>query len=291
MTANSEIIPESELILNPDGSIYHLNLLPEDIGSTIILVGDPERVPKVSKYFDSIEIQKQRREFVTHTGWLNGKKFTVLSTGIGTDNIDIVLNELDALVNINLSTRQINPIKKSLKLVRIGTCGSLREDVLPDQMIVSTHGIGLDALLHYYGYNLYENESIEIDRLLNYNFLKTYIAPADANLLAAFRNVCFPGITVSCTGFYAPQGRFLRTNGISNDLILRLNQLPAIENEKVVNFEMETSAIYGLAHLMGHQALSVNAVIGNRIKHIFSKDPYQTIDKTIRTTLNILANM
>lgn len=291
MTGFTEIIPETELVLNADGSVYHLNLLPEDIGDIIILVGDPDRVDKVSRHFDEVRLRKQKREFITHTGHLGSHTISVISTGIGTDNIDIVINELDALANIDLKTRRVSPHKKALKLIRIGTCGSLRQDVLPDQIIVSSHAIGLDGLLHYYGYTGYTEYTQLVESQLNYPFIKPYVAAADAFLLNQFKDVFIPGITASCTGFFAPQGRMLRIGGVSGELIHRLNALPPLEGMYMANFEMETSAIFGLAQLMGHQALSINAVIGNRISHVFSKDPYATVEKTIRLSLETIRNM
>jgi uridine phosphorylase len=278
-------IPESELILNADGSIYHLNLRPEMLADTIIIVGDPDRVTEVSKYFDTIEFKVAKREFVTHTGYLNNKRLTVLSTGIGTDNIDIVFNELDACVNIDFQTRMPRSIKKSLEIIRIGTAGSLQKDLEVDQVVISSHGIGLDNLANYY---FLENEVEEIYLLEKFKkkvltsveAAVPYIAKGATSLMQKIDNGYQRGITLTCPGFYAPQGRQLRLAPRFPNLIQKASAFRYEEN-RITNFEMETSGIYALGSLLGHQCVSVSAIMANRIEHQFSKQPKKVIDHLI----------
>ena len=284
-------IPESELILNPDGSIYHLNLLPEELANTVITVGDPERVKKVSSHFDRIELKKEKREFHTHTGEYKGKRISVISTGIGTDNIDIVFNELDALVNINLKTREIKDSLTSLNIVRIGTSGCLDGEVPVDSTLLSRFGLGLDGLMGFYAYNYSEAETQLIKELnqKNSDFIhqlpvQAYFSEAGADLFGHFNEGdIFSGITATCTGFYAPQGRQLRLQPKFADILDQLTQLQL--SQKVTNFEMETAGIYGMANLLGHQALSVNLLIANRATKQFSPHPKKSMDKMIEWTL------
>jgi uridine phosphorylase len=282
-------ILESELVLNDDGSVYHLHLLPEDIADTIILVGDQDRVPEVSKYFDSIEIKKNKREFVTHTGFIGTKRLTVLSTGIGTDNIDIVMNELDALVNIDLKKREIKTNKTSLKFIRIGTSGALQKHISVDTVLASSHGLGLDSLMNFYDlpFSAHETElHHEIKKQLDIPFILSYIIKAPGNLIDMFSNTP-KGITATCCGFYAPQGRMLRGKVKIPNLIERLNRVN--HNQFcITNFEMETAGIYGMAKLLGHEALSVNAILANRITHEFSKQPNKIVEQTIKMVLEVL---
>jgi uridine phosphorylase len=275
------LIPETELVLNPDGSVYHLNLLPEDIGQTIFLVGDQERVPEVSKHFDRIEVKKNKREFFTHTGYIGQNKVSVISTGIGTDNIDIVLNELDALLNINLKTREVNPQPTSINLIRIGTSGALQENIPVDSILVSAQGLGLDGLLWYYDMQPDENIDFEFGN----NLPKPYLVNASFVLLNKFNQDSIKGITATCSGFYGPQGRTLRAKNNTLNLINKLKALN-INGKKVTNFEMETSAILALSKLFGFNAIAINAIIANRITHQFSKNLKNTIEKTITYTLN-----
>jgi uridine phosphorylase len=279
-------IPATELILNGDGSVYHLNLLPEDLGETVLLVGDPDRVSEVSKHFDSIQIKKQKREFITHTGTLGSNKISVISTGIGTDNIDIVLNELDALVNVDLASREIKSGKRDLNLIRIGTSGALQEDIPVDSILVSTHGLGLDHLLWYYDIAP-DADVAHIGKELGLDFLKPYFYQSHPDLLAQFDHRSLKGITATCCGFYAPQGRKLRANTHSGDLISSIQNLQ-LPQGKVTNFEMETAAILGLSKVFGFKAIAVNAIVANRITHQFSKNPADTIEKTILYTLDSL---
>lgn len=283
-------IPESELVLNGDGSIYHLHLRPEELADTIILVGDQNRVPLVSKYFDKVEVQRSKREFVTHTGYIGNKRLSVVSTGIGTDNIDIVLNELDALANVNLVTREVKEQPTSLKFVRIGTSGSLQADIEVNTVLLSSYGLGLDSLMQFYDYE--ENDEIagllsEIDEQLELLFVNPYLFKAPGQLFSIFSKHFAHGVTATCCGFYAPQGRMLRTQAKYEDLIQRLSKVNA-KGERVTNFEMETAAIYGLATLMGHEALSVNAILANRINHTFSHEPEKIVDTAIKQVLDLL---
>jgi uridine phosphorylase len=285
-------IPESELILNKDGSIYHLNLHPEDIADIVINVGDPDRVSKVSFFFDSIEVKKQKREFVTHTGYYNNKRITVLSTGIGTDNIDIVYNELDALVNINLKTRQINENLRSINLVRIGTSGSLQADIDVDSFVCSEYGLGLDGLLNFYKLENDEAESKIAEAIKkhipNENiFAQSYISKASFKLFSLLSEGMHKGITASCSGFYAPQGRILRLPVSRPHLIDRLTSF-ASDSNRITNFEMETGAMYGLAKLLGHHCCSVNVIVANRISQTYSSDADKAMNLLIENVLNNL---
>ena len=286
-------IAESEMILNARGAIYHLNLLPQEIGSTVFLVGDPDRVKEVSKHFDKIEYKGEYREFITHTGLIGKKKLTVLSTGIGTDNIDIAINELDALANIDLPTREIKPTLTSLNLIRIGTSGALQPEIPVDNFIASTHGLGIDNLL-----NFYRHEQNDEEKQLLHSFVTStqmhsqigypYIAGASGSLIKHFVKDFYQGITVTCPGFYGPQGRVLRL-GISNpELINRLTQF-RFGQHRITNFEMETSAIYGLSRLLGHNCLSLNAVIANRVRKEFSKDGKAAVESLIVKVLEIVS--
>lgn len=280
-------ILESELVLNDDGSIYHLHLLPEDIADTILLVGDQDRVPEVSKYFDSIEVKKHKREFYTHTGFIGKKRISVISTGIGTDNIDIVINELDALANIDIQKREEKKEKKSLKFIRIGTSGSLQKSIEVDSIVASSHGLGLDGTLNFYPmvFNNHELElQAKIATQLDISFVNSYVTQSPGNILSLFPELA-KGITATCCGFYAPQGRVLRAGVKVPNLIERLSKVD-INGLCVTNFEMETAAIYGLAKLLGHEAVSVNAIVANRITHQFSKQPHKTIDQTILRVLD-----
>ena len=283
-------IEPSELIINPRGAIYHLDLRPEEIGDTIITVGDPNRVEKVSKYFDNIEHKSIHREFVTHTGRIGNKSISVISTGIGTDNIDIVMNELDALVNIDLNERIHKKEKKILKIIRIGTAGSLQSHVGIDSFVASTHGVGLDNLLHFYRFQNSEEE-LEIGRSLtehihlNPNLSSPYVFRASAFLLARFAEKCHAGLTITCPGFYGPQGRVL-SMGLSMPSINDELTSFRLGNHQILNYEMETAGIYGLGAVLGHQCISLSAIVANRITKQFSTDAENTIDKLIRQTID-----
>lgn len=287
-------IGNSELILNPDGSVYHLHLKPEDIASTIVLVGDPDRVKKVSKHFDRTEIKKQKREFITHTGYIGKKRLTVLSTGIGTDNIDIVLNELDALVNVDLQERTVNKKKTALQLIRLGTSGALQKDIAVDSYVISSHGLGLDGLLNYYQLRYTRQEQEVLDAFNTYFhdahvFPKTYLAKGNAALIKLLGAHHTTGITATCSGFYGPQGRTVRAKLHKPDLI---ETLAAFSHGRlrITNFEMETSAIYGLASVLGHAACSVNAIIANRPNKQFSTQPDKAVERMIVDVLGVLSS-
>lgn len=273
----------SELVLNSDGSVYHLNLLPEEIADKIILVGDPDRVPKVSKYFDKIEVKKNKREFYTHTGELRGQRITVMSTGIGTENIDIVMNELDALVNIDLKNKEFKTEHKSLELFRMGTCGSVNPEVEVDNMLVTQNVVGLDGLLHFYQDYSFENEfSRSFLERFPYEKIKPMLYFSDwaEDIADYYKDVKYIGNTATFPGFYAPQGRQLRLRATDDQFLETLNDLG------VTNFEMETSAIYGLSKLLGHKALTVNCVIANRRRGEFSADHHMSERKTIEWVLD-----
>lgn len=273
----------SELVLNSDGSVYHLNLLPEEIADKIILVGDPDRVPKVSKYFDKIEVKKNKREFYTHTGELRGQRITVMSTGIGTENIDIVMNELDALVNIDLKNKEFKTEHKSLELFRMGTCGSVNPEVEVDNMLVTQNVVGLDGLLHFYQDYSFENEfSRSFLERFPYEKIKPMLYFSDwaEDIADYYKDAKYIGNTATFPGFYAPQGRQLRLRATDDQFLEMLNDLG------VTNFEMETSAIYGLSKLLGHKALTVNCVIANRRRGEFSADHHMSERKTIEWVLD-----
>ncbi len=285
-------IAESELILNQRGAVYHLDLRPEEMATTIITVGDPFRVAEVSKHFDHVEVHQQHREFISHTGWLGNKRITVVSTGIGTDNIDIVLNELDALANIDFNHRTVNEHLTTLNIIRIGTAGALQEDIPVDSFVASTHGLGLDNLLNYYRQEHNDEErqllqSFITQTQLHSQISQPYISGCSASLLKHFVTQFSHGITVTCPGFYGPQGRILRL-GIKNpELINRLTQFQ-YGQYRIANFEMETSAIYGLGKLLGHHCLSLNAIVANRVQKQFSRDGAGLVKKLIQLTLDTI---
>ncbi len=289
------IIAESELIINQRGGIYHLDLRPDELATTVITVGDPGRVPQVSKYFDRVEVERQHREFITHTGYIGSKKISVVSTGIGPDNIDIVMNELDALVNIDFAIRTIKPQLTSLQIFRLGTSGSLQKDIPVDSFVAGTHGLGVDNLLHFYRHDNNEEERQILSHFINYTGItnassQPYIASARASLLKHFTQQYHQGITVTCPGFYGPQGRVLRLGLNHPDFV---NQLTSFRfgNHFISNFEMETSAIYGLGKLLGHQCLSINVIVANRVSKQFTKDGIATVENLIKNTLEIIASV
>ncbi|HIC30930.1 MAG TPA: phosphorylase [Flavobacteriaceae bacterium] len=283
-------IQESELILNPDGSVYHLNLKPKHISDTIIFVGDQDRVEKITKHFDSVEVSIQKREFKTQTGTYKGKRLTVISTGIGPDNIDIVLNELDALVNIDLKTRQPKEQLTSLNIVRVGTSGSLQADIPVDSFVMASHGLDLNGMLHFYQIDKISNPDIEDAFIKFTNWDSKKARPIIINNSEALEkqfegpNV-FKGMTATAGGFYGPQGRVLRLPLFDADLNHKMDTFKH-GNFRITNLEMETSVIYGLSKLLGHNALSLNAIIANRANGTFSKDPKQVVENLIEYTLN-----
>jgi uridine phosphorylase len=288
-------IGASEMIVNERGAIYHLNVRPEELADTIITVGDPERVAQVSKYFDRIEHVCAHREFITHTGYIGNKRISVMSTGIGPDNIDIALNEVDALVNIDFNTRLVKEQKKSVSIVRMGTCGSLQGEVGVDQLVAGTHGLGIDNLLHFYSVKNNEEEqailgAFEQHTQITSHKVQPYIASASPGLLKHFTDGYSHGITVTCPGFYGPQGRILRLPLSMPNLVDQMTSF-RYGNHHIANFEMETSAIYGMCNLLGHQCLSINVIVANRVKKEFSKDPAKAVDNMIQKSLGILASI
>ena len=285
-------IAASELIINNRGAIYHVNCRPEEIAQTIITVGDPDRVQEVSKHFDSIEFKNQHREFVTHTGYIGKKRLSVTSTGIGPDNIDIVLNELDALVNIDFETRSIKENLTSLNIIRVGTSGSLQKEIPVDSFVASTHGLGLDNLMNFYKHNSNEEEkqllhSFNTHTQLHHGISSPYITGAGMNLLKEFVEGFHSGITVTCPGFYGPQGRVLRMGLTQPQLIDSLTSF-SFGQHRISNFEMETSAIYGMGKVLGHNCLSLSAIVANRISKEFSKDGAAAVENLIQKTLQII---
>jgi uridine phosphorylase len=287
-------IAESEMILNDRGAIYHLNLLPEELAQNIILVGDPDRVKLVSKYFDRTEVKSRYREFITHTGYIGKKRISVISTGIGTDNIDITLNEIDALVNIDFKSREIKPKLTSVNIIRIGTSGSLQEDIPVDGHVTGTHGLGIDNLLNFYRLQQNEEEKQLLHSFVTHTQLHgemsyPYIAGASASLIKHFVKDFYQGITVTCPGFYGPQGRILRLGIRNPDLINSLTNF-RFGQHRIANFEMETSAIYSLGKLLGHHCLSLNVIVANRVKKELSKDAASAVDNLIKKVLDIIAD-
>ncbi len=286
-------IAESELIINERGAIYHLNVRPEEIATNIITVGDPDRVKEVSKHFDKIEYENHHREFVTHTGYLGKKRISAVSTGIGTDNIDIVLNELDALVNIDFETRMIKDKITQLNIIRIGTSGSLQKDIPVDSFVASTHGLGIDNLMNFYNYDNNEEEKQLLHAFVTATQMHTrfsypYISGAGISLIKHFVKGFHHGITVTCPGFYGPQGRVLRL-GVSNPFLIdRLTDF-TFGPYRITNFEMETAGIYGLGKALNHHCLSLSAIVANRIEKQFSRDGNATVEKLIVKTLEIIS--
>lgn len=288
-------IAASELIINDRGAIYHVNCRPEEIANTIITVGDPDRVKEVSKHFDKIEFKNHHREFVTHTGYIGNKRLSVTSTGIGPDNIDIVMNELDALVNIDLETRTIKENLTSLQIIRVGTSGSLQEEIPVDAFVASTHGLGLDNLMNFYTHQSNDEEENLIHAFnthtqLHQGLTSPYITGAAVSLLKEFVTDFHRGITVTCPGFYGPQGRVLRMGLKQPQLIDRLTSF-SLGNHRISNFEMETSAIYGMGKVLGHSCLSLSAIVANRISKTFSKDGGAAVENLIVKTLGIISGL
>ncbi|MBA9074974.1 uridine phosphorylase [Flavobacterium gossypii] len=287
------MIQSSELILNPDGSVYHLNLKPEHIANDIIFVGDQNRVEKITQFFDKIEFSTQKREFKTQTGIFKGKRITVMSTGIGPDNIDIVVNELDALVNIDLETRQPKEELTSLNIIRIGTSGSLHKDIPVDSFVMSKFGLGLDNMLRSYLIDRISEDAIEEAFIHHTNWDirkgKPYVIRCSETLEKLIESdKIFKGITATAGGFYGPQGRVLRLEIQDPQLNGKMDNFNFNDN-RITNLEMETAAIYGLSALLGHNALSLNAIIANRASGTFSEDPYKAVDELIAYTLDKIA--
>jgi uridine phosphorylase len=282
----------AELILNEDGSIYHLHLKPGEVAETIITVGDPGRVDDVSKHFDNIQHKSQYREFISHTGYLNNKHLTVISTGIGTDNIDIVMNELDALFNIDLKTRTVKDELTSLNIIRLGTSGSVNEEIDLDSIIMSEFAIGLDGLLNFY---VHENsiwETVYLEAFGNhikphFDGIKPYMAGGSEKLLNKFEHAFNKATTISLGGFYGPQGRALRAKNEFEGLVNVLNRFRH-KHFRISNLEMETSGIYGMGKVLGHQCLSVSAILADRTRNTFSPQPKKVVEKMIEQALEII---
>ncbi|MEP7237102.1 MAG: nucleoside phosphorylase [Ferruginibacter sp.] len=287
-------IAESELIINERGAVYHLNCRPEEIAQTIITVGDPDRVAEVSKHFDKIEYQNNHREFVTHTGYLGNKRISCVSTGIGPDNIDIVLNELDALVNIDFETRLIKEELTCLNIIRFGTSGSLQKDIPVDSFVASTHGLGLDNLMHFYRQENNEEEKQLMQAFTTHTQLSSgkvspYINMASGALIKHFTQNYQQGITVTCPGFYGPQGRVLRL-GLGYPMLIDNLTNFTFGNYRITNFEMETSAIYGLGNILGHHCLSLSAIVANRISKEFSANGALAVENLIKQSLEVISD-
>jgi uridine phosphorylase len=289
-----EKIKSSELIINPDGSVFHLHLRPEHLADTVILVGDPGRVKLVASFFDEVECTISNREFVTTTGTYKGKRFSVLSTGIGTDNIDIVVNELDALVNIDLESRTPKAEHKSLDLVRIGTSGALQGNIPVDSFLLSNKSIGFDGMLNFYA----ERDNVsDLDFEQSFkNFVNwdaklasPYVVPASKSLIDKLDgDDMIQGVTISANGFYGPQGRVLRLQTLDPDLNDKIEEFD-FNGEKITNYEMESSAIFGLSAMLGHNAAAVCAIIANRITKDASKDYKPTVKSLIQVVLDRLS--
>ena len=281
-------IPESELILHPDGSVFHLRLLPEQLGNIVFTVGDPDRVANVSRHLDKVDFKLQNREFITHTGWKNGHHVSVISTGMGTDNIEILMTELDALVNIDLQTRQVKEKKTSLQIIRIGTSGSLQEDLPTGTLLASEIALGMDTLMAYYPeLSGPQNFGQAIQAELGLSF-RPYQAAASTKLLGMLDASIPRGITLTCPGFYAPQGREVRLKPRFDQLIERLAAV-RVEGRYLTNFEMETAGYYAMGELLGHEVLSLNAILVNRPLKKFATDGEKTVERAIQTALATFA--
>ncbi len=284
---------KSALILNADASIYHLNLHPHEIANTIFLVGDPDRVPLVSRHFDHIEIQKQKRELVTHTGTIGQQRVSVVSTGMGVGSIDIVLNELDALVNIDFKTYQVKEKLTKLNLIRLGTCGSLSLDIPVDAQVVSEYAIAFDGLMQFYRQPQDESEKTLLEKTHQHfsDFPMVgavYVAKGSASLINLFKEACYSGITATAVGFYGPQHRQLRAPLFEKDILDKAATFQ-FNGLSVVNFEMETAAIYGLSRVFGHRCCSISTVVANRIRDEVSRDSKRSIEQMIEKAIELCA--
>lgn len=284
--------PETELILTADHRVYHLNLKGEDIADDVIVVGDQHRVAQISRFFSSVDFKTEHREFITHTGIFNGKRLTVLSTGIGTDNIDIVMNELDAAVNIDPSTRELRSELRSLNIIRLGTSGALQGDIPVNGIVTSSHGIGLDGLLTFYEGWRNINESGISEAFIKHTGWQPelpypYCVKGSETLLNKFKEGTYTGITATAPGFYGPQGRQIRLNASAKDLN---NSLTAFQHEgrRICNFEMETSALYGLGRMLGHNCLTACVIIANRVRKEFTRNYAESVDLLIKSSLERL---
>ncbi|MAE86813.1 MAG: phosphorylase [Flammeovirgaceae bacterium] len=280
-------ISETDLIINPDGSVYHLNLKPEHVSEKIITVGDPSRVHRISSHFDNVDFEMNKREFITHTGMYKGKRLTVISTGMGTDNVEILMNELDALFNIDLKTREVKEKPTSLKIVRIGTSGSIQEDMRLGTHVMSEYGIGMDPMMHFYEFEMgtFEKEIAKsLQKAIGLPY-SPYVVKGSEELIELFKDLMTPGNTLTCHGFYGPQGRTLRVPIKYPDLVDKLTYFHH-NDFWISNLEMETAGYYGLAKVLGHEMISLNAIIANRVRNRFSKDPNKVIDSLIKKVLD-----
>ena len=279
-------IPSSELIINPDNSVYHLKLRPDEIADTIITVGDQARVDLVAKRLDKIHLERQSREFKTISGELGGKELTIISTGIGTDNIDIVFNELDALANIDFKSREVKPHHRAFSFIRLGTSGAIQKDIPLDSFIISRSAIGFDGLLHFYNSEEVRNTSLEKQVIGELNH---YAVDADKDLVEHFSGLGTLGITITANGFYGPQSRNLRLKHAFDfrsiaDTVKQGELIPT-------NLEMETAGIYGMSKLLGHKSISLNAILANRISNEFSSNPAKTIERLIDHSLALISTL
>jgi len=288
-------ISETDLIINPNGSIYHLGIKPNELATTIILVGDPDRVPKVSAFFDRIDFKHQNRELHNHTGTIRNQPVSVISTGMGTDNIDIVMTEVDALFNIDFETRQAKETITQLRFIRLGTSGCLQPDIPIDSILISQAAVGFDSLANYY-----TPINLAADDQLFYHDLKEklmqsfgtnacYIAPSSVDLYNILSPHIANGITATCPGFYGPQGRSVRAglSNLGNGLLGFLEQY-TYNSRRTTNFEMETAGIYLMANLLGHQAISISAILANRVTKKFSTKADKTVSAMVEQTLSLL---
>jgi uridine phosphorylase len=281
-------IRETDLILQ-DGAVYHIGIRPENLSTKIITVGDPDRVSEVSRHFDSIEFTHRHREFVTHTGHFKGKRLTAISTGMGTDNIEILMTELDALVNVDFQTRELKSELTSLEIVRVGTSGSLQADIPVDSILVSELAIGFDTLMCFYPYQLRKTDLLLAESLQNMADLPflPYIVSCNQELLGRIGKEMVPGNTLTCPGFYAPQGRSVRLSPRRENLLQAYKEFRH-GDFRITNFEMETAGYYAMGELLGHHMLSVNAIVASRANDIFSQNPAATVEKAIQIVLEAI---
>ncbi len=288
-------IDPAALMVNPDGSIYHLALLPEDVADTVICVGSPERVATISQYFDEIEIKKQHREFITHTGVLNKKRLTVVSSGIGTDNIDIVMNELDAVVNVSLTERQLNTTRRVLNIIRLGTCGGVAKALPVDSIVISHSAIGLDSLLNFYKFQPNDYEIAGLNTFLEIlpevkQITQPYFVQGCDYLFHRLKKGCEAGITITSPGFFAPQGRWLRAEPHFPNLLNHLHDF-SFQGEQILNLEMETSALFGLGKILGHHCATLAVTLNNRDSGAVSANPMRSVLKLIESSLEAIVNL
>ena len=287
-------IAESELILNPDGSVYHLHLKPENIADTIIVVGDPGRVKEISKHFDKIDFTVENRELNTHTGSIGNKRLTVISTGMGTNNLDIVINELDAAVNVDLETREIKKSHSKLNIIRLGTAGALQADIQPGDFVASSYGMGMDGLLYFYKKGKSVMDAAMAEAFVNHvnwnaNLPGIYAVPCSQMLMDKVGKGLVHGVTLTAPGFYGPQGRELRLK-LAYPELNQLIESFEYQGNRIANFEMETSALYGLGKMLGHETLTVCTIVANRVNRSYAEDYHGDIERLIKLVLERLVN-